>query len=92
MGWDESEIGKKDTRERKREFAILQMSPFCFFFSLGEMNKLPAIFEVNPDSRHQNDLVMMCLQRVGESHQREDILSVLLTHTKTNKTNCVEFD
>lgn len=91
MGWDESEIGKKDRRERKREFAFLQMS----IFMLGEMNKLPAIFEVNPDSRHQNDLVMMCLQGVGKVI-REKIFSqsllLPLTHTKANKTNCIEFD
>lgn len=48
MGWVESEIGKDSReREKKMEFVILVM------------NKLPAIFEVNPDSRHQNHLVMM---------------------------------
>lgn len=55
------------------------------------MNKVPVIFEVNPDSKHQNDLAMMCLQWGGETHLREYILKSLIppySHisTHTNKT------
>lgn len=56
------------------------------------MNKVPVIFEVNPDSKHQNDLAMMCLQWGGETHHlREYILKSLIppySHisTHTNKT------
>lgn len=56
------------------------------------MNKVPVIFEVNPDSKHQNDLAMMCLQWGGETHHlREYILKSLIgsySHISahTNKT------
>lgn len=45
MGRDESEIVKQREKERERDW-FLQMSRF---FILSEMNKLAAIFEVNPD-------------------------------------------
>lgn len=68
------------------------------FLFLEEMNKLSAIFEVNPDSRHQHDLVMMCLQGVGKLIRESILKSLTLLYTLTHthilhkQTKCTEHD